>query len=291
MFSRSVYLKTVAKIAVSGVLSYGLFISVAASANSTGGLESLTNQQRISNGLNALNDDQRLDAAASNKAADMIAKNYWSHFSPTGVSPVYWFMAAGYSYVYAGENLSQGYNTDSAVVSAWMASADHRANILNASYRDMGCGMANGSLQGVVTLVTVCMYGATAQAPAPVVVAEPPAASSNPTPISHSSRQAIAASAPIESASSAEPAPTKSEPVKAEKPKVLAKTSQTILLLHKPDPLDQIEILTQMLIRERTSSSTHAFKPTSSTLKDSTLATLLYLLSGPYFKASEGLAG
>ncbi|MEO7617219.1 MAG: CAP domain-containing protein, partial [Candidatus Saccharibacteria bacterium] len=72
----------------------GAFVAAGAQASSISGLESLTNQQRTASGLPALVDDYRLDTAAANKAADMIANNYWAHTSPTGVSPWYWLSAA-----------------------------------------------------------------------------------------------------------------------------------------------------------------------------------------------------
>jgi len=65
----------------------------------------LTNQQRQSQGLPALELDPQLSAAAARKAADMFARDYWSHVSPAGTQPWTFITAAGYSYRYAGENL------------------------------------------------------------------------------------------------------------------------------------------------------------------------------------------
>ncbi len=39
-----------------------------------------------------------------------------------------------------GENIAYGYSTGQAVVTAWMKSTGHRANILKSSYRQIGVG-------------------------------------------------------------------------------------------------------------------------------------------------------
>ena len=52
----------------------------------------------------------------------------------------------GISYKTAGENIAKGYKTPQAVVDGWMNSSGHRANILNASYTQIGVGyVANGN--------------------------------------------------------------------------------------------------------------------------------------------------
>ncbi|KXK08560.1 MAG: hypothetical protein UZ21_OP11001000550 [Microgenomates bacterium OLB22] len=47
----------------------------------------LTNAQRASNGVPTLSCSGLLGAAASLKAQDMFAKDYWAHFAPDGTSP------------------------------------------------------------------------------------------------------------------------------------------------------------------------------------------------------------
>ena len=52
----------------------------------------------------------------------------------------------GISYRTAGENIAQGYRTPEAVMNGWMNSSGHRANILNASYTQIGVGyVADGN--------------------------------------------------------------------------------------------------------------------------------------------------
>lgn len=121
----------------------------------------LTNSDRQQNGLPPLTDNPLLDQAAANKASDMFAKDYWAHDSPTGETPWDFIKAAGYNYVYAGENLARGYTTSQDVVSAWMASPEHRQNMLSSNYKNVGFAVATGKLNGEDTVLVVEMFGST----------------------------------------------------------------------------------------------------------------------------------
>lgn len=118
-----------------------------------------TNQNRAVKGLPRLSDDPQLDRAAANKAKDMFAKNYWAHDAPDGTTPWFFITQAGYSYVYAGENLARGFNSSKDVVDAWMASPDHRANILSPNYKDVGFAVMHGNLSGEETFLVVQEFG------------------------------------------------------------------------------------------------------------------------------------
>jgi uncharacterized YkwD family protein len=100
----------------------------------------LTNQERAKNGLPALKVDTTLSKMAHEKSRDMSANNYFSHTSPTYGSPFDMMKKYGISYSYAGENIAMGQQTPQEVVKAWMNSAGHRANILNANYNYIGVG-------------------------------------------------------------------------------------------------------------------------------------------------------
>lgn len=138
-----------------GVLGYATDISIEK-------LLELTNQKRIENGLNPLTLDPQLCQAANAKANDMFTNNYWSHNSPSGVSPWDFILGAGYHYVYAGENLAKDFANSEGVVSAWMASPTHRDNIINPKYRDIGFAVVNGKLNGMETTLVVQMFGSRA---------------------------------------------------------------------------------------------------------------------------------
>lgn len=104
-----------------------------------------TNDQRKADNEATLQANNLLMVAAQNKANDMVARNYWSHDTPDGKTPWSFISAAGYSYAAAGENLAYGFNSSSAIISGWMNSTEHRENMLNASFTDVGFGIANSS--------------------------------------------------------------------------------------------------------------------------------------------------
>lgn len=130
-----------------------------------------TNAQRATLGLPALTLNGELSQAAAAKAQDMFAKNYWAHNGPAGETPWDFITGAGYHYVVAGENLAKNFTDSQGVVSAWMASPTHRANIVKPSYKDIGFAIVNGKLNGEDTTLVVQMFGSTvdslAQAPTP----------------------------------------------------------------------------------------------------------------------------
>ena len=100
------------------------------------------NRQRAAFNLPPLQRDLKLTAAAESKAADMAAKNYFSHNAPDGETPWQFIEAAGYDYQAAGENLAINFNTADGVVAGWMNSPGHRANILNKNFTQMGIALA-----------------------------------------------------------------------------------------------------------------------------------------------------
>jgi hypothetical protein len=140
------------------------------------GLNISTNQERANAGLAPLSLDSRLSAAAYDKANDMIADNYWAHYSPDGASPWTFISASGYDYSSAGENLAKDFTTSSGVIAGWMASPAHKVNLLKSTYVDVGYAIVNGTLLGSDTTIIVAMYGtppAPAPTPAPVVESSP----------------------------------------------------------------------------------------------------------------------
>lgn len=127
----------------------------------------LTNQFRQQNGLPPLQLNQNLSEAALNKANNMFSEDYWAHDSPDGKTPWDFIKAAGYNYVYAGENLARGFTTAQSVVDAWMASPEHRANMLSPNYTNVGYAVETGKLTGEDTVLVVEMFGSTTLAASP----------------------------------------------------------------------------------------------------------------------------
>lgn len=100
----------------------------------------LVNEIRQQNGLQPLTANWELSRVARYKSQDMVDNRYFSHTSPTYGTPFQMIQAFGLSYRTAGENIAYGYSTPQAVVNGWMNSSGHRANILNASYTQIGVG-------------------------------------------------------------------------------------------------------------------------------------------------------
>jgi uncharacterized protein YkwD len=103
----------------------------------------LTNEHRVAKGCPALRVDSRLTAAARAHSTDMVARNFFSHTGSNGSNFVARSVAAGYPQRgAAGENIAWGYRTPKDVVTGWMNSSGHRANILNCSSIAVGVGVA-----------------------------------------------------------------------------------------------------------------------------------------------------
>ncbi len=126
---------------------------------STGDLLFLTNKERQAVGVGSLILNDKLSQAASEKAQDMFEYNYWAHNSPTGKTPWIFIKSAGYNYVYAGENLARGFATADSAMKAWMASPDHKANVLSSNYQDVGFAVKEGKLNGEETILIVEEFG------------------------------------------------------------------------------------------------------------------------------------
>jgi uncharacterized protein YkwD len=108
----------------------------------------LVNAQRALAGEGPLRENANLDSSAAHHSQDMVAANYFDHTSPTGETPLDRITASGYlpaGWAYElGENIAAGtlqLSTPSAIVTGWMNSPDHRANILNADFTDSGIGV------------------------------------------------------------------------------------------------------------------------------------------------------
>lgn len=93
------------------------------------------NDIRVANGLNTLRYDASLEASADVRADELTAR--FSHTRPDGSD---WY-TVNPDLMY-GENLADGYNTADAVVNAWMASPEHKANILKSDFTTVAVSTA-----------------------------------------------------------------------------------------------------------------------------------------------------
>lgn len=118
-----------------------------------------TNKARIESGVGSLSLNNKLNESALLKAQDMLANQYWAHTSPEGVDPWKWFETVDYEYVEAGENLAKGFYLTDAVMMAWMNSPDHKKNIVNPNYKEVGFAVVSGEFEGRITSLIVAHYG------------------------------------------------------------------------------------------------------------------------------------
>lgn len=122
----------------------------------------LMNQYRAAEGIAPLVEDPRLSQAAEDRMRDMEEIGYWSHESPDGRSPFTWLHARGYVYSSAAENLAAGFETAPLLVSSWMESKGHRANIMARGFEHCGIAIIDGSTRGPATGKSiVVLFGAT----------------------------------------------------------------------------------------------------------------------------------
>jgi uncharacterized protein YkwD len=113
----------------------------------------LVNAERSLIGVTTLKQNALLEQAAQEHAEDMAARNYFSHISPEGKTPLDRIKAKGYfsapctgclfTSTYA-ENTGADQRTPEEIVDAWMHSDSHRKNILDPSFADTGIGFAKG---------------------------------------------------------------------------------------------------------------------------------------------------
>lgn len=121
----------------------------------------LTNGIRQQFGLPPVKENPLLNQAAQHKAEDMLENSYFSHYSPTGISPWYWIEKAGYDYYYAGENLAMNFLDSEEVVRGWLNSPTHKDNLINANYQEMGIAVVSGDFnnEGINRILVVQLFG------------------------------------------------------------------------------------------------------------------------------------
>jgi uncharacterized protein YkwD len=106
-----------------------------------------TNQWRVKLGCGKLRLDANIARAARNHSAFMAKSGTFSHVGTGQSSFDARVKAAGYT-APLSENIAWGYRDGAAVVTAWMNSPGHRANIANCAAKAVGVGAvyaANGN--------------------------------------------------------------------------------------------------------------------------------------------------
>ena len=103
----------------------------------------IVNQERMNNGLPPFAYDGQLALSAQRHAIDMHDLGYFSHSSQDGRSFSDRTRMTAYSAFPSGENIAQGQRSPSSVMTAWMNSPGHRANILHNRHNEIGVGFYN----------------------------------------------------------------------------------------------------------------------------------------------------
>lgn len=98
----------------------------------------------------ALTINARLGVAAYGHSRDMADNNYFSHDSRDGRSLVDRINATGYTWSTIGENIAAGYASVQSVVSGWMASDGHCANLMSPRFTEfaLACARNDASQYG-----------------------------------------------------------------------------------------------------------------------------------------------
>ncbi|MET0326965.1 MAG: CAP domain-containing protein, partial [Ilumatobacteraceae bacterium] len=116
--------------------------SIAAPSSAVQQVVDLTNARRADNGLGPLTLSAALTNAAQAHSADQAATNTMSHAGSDGSNLADRLARAGYRATTWAENVAAGYPDATAVMSGWMNSPGHRANILNGNFTQIGVGVA-----------------------------------------------------------------------------------------------------------------------------------------------------
>jgi uncharacterized protein YkwD len=102
------------------------------------------NAERSAAGLPPLALDPRLNAAAQRHAEDMLLRSYYNHASLDGGRPSDRVRQSGYAAGMVAENIARGPFSVNEAMDNWLASREHRRNLLHPAFKDLGVGVAVG---------------------------------------------------------------------------------------------------------------------------------------------------
>lgn len=97
----------------------------------------IVNEERAAVGLSPLSYDSVLSAGANVRASELVT--LFSHTRPDGTTFDTAIPNSGFGY--RGENVAYGQASPEAVMTGWMNSSGHKANILNSNYTHIGVGV------------------------------------------------------------------------------------------------------------------------------------------------------
>jgi uncharacterized protein YkwD/uncharacterized protein YraI len=106
------------------------------------GFLALINDYRATSGLRPLSISSSLSSAAAYHSVDMAANGYLAHTLLDGTTVEQNMANFGYDGSAHGENIAAGTQTAAEAMQTWQGSAEHNANMLNASFGAIGIGRA-----------------------------------------------------------------------------------------------------------------------------------------------------
>jgi uncharacterized protein YkwD len=149
-------------IVFAAVFAAFVLVPVAGAATKTSAATSLlqaVNRTRVTHGLRPLRLDATLARAARSHSVQMLRGDYFSHGDFHGRMVAFHVQGPA-----AGENLAWGsgsYGQPSTIVAEWLASPEHRANLLRPGWTRIGIGIVRGTFlgNGGSTVVTADFAG------------------------------------------------------------------------------------------------------------------------------------
>lgn len=109
----------------------------------------LVNEERSKKGLAPLTPDTAMTRLARAYSKEMLARGFFSHYSPEKEDPFDRMRRAHIKFITAGENLALA-RTLIMAHRGLMNSPGHRANILNPAYGRLGIGIMDGGIYGLM---------------------------------------------------------------------------------------------------------------------------------------------
>jgi uncharacterized protein YkwD len=224
----NVYTAVLAGVVILALHAVGTATPVRADGGADSALFSYTNQDRASNGVRSLSWNGTLSNIGEGgryggcpgltvygRAVDMINRGYFAHQIAGCGQLVFSIMQAyGVPYRSAGENIGWNGAGAASINSAFMASPEHRNNILNGNYTSLGVGSDNSGSRKFMGYSGVWMFaeefaqlGSSAPPPPPPPPQRPNPPRNTPAPAAPHLPPAVAAPPPAPLAT-ASPLPT-----------------------------------------------------------------------------------
>lgn len=129
----------------------------------------LSNKERVEAGFASLSLNRKLTEAALSKGKNILSTQAFEH-NVGGKKFSAWVREAGYEYSYVGENLAIDFVTAEGVIKAWLNSEEHKRNLLNPNYQEIGVAVLEGDFEGQKTILVVQIFGSQLESLVPLEI-------------------------------------------------------------------------------------------------------------------------